>query len=70
VVTHEMQSAFRIANHVVMLHEGKAVAAGSPEEIRSSADPVVRQFIEGKADGPIPLRMARTDYAKAILEEE
>ena len=69
VVTHEMTSAFRIADHMVMLHEGVAVAEGPPAELRESKNPVVRQFIHGEADGPIPLRMASTDYEKAILEE-
>ena len=69
VVTHDMQSAFRIADKMVMLHRGRIVAAGTPEEIRASADPLVQQFITGAPDGPIPLRMSQKDYQEDILGE-
>lgn len=67
VVTHDMQSAFRIATTMVMLHRGRIVATGTPEEIRRSTDPLVQQFITGAADGPIPLRMSQKDYQEDIL---
>jgi phospholipid/cholesterol/gamma-HCH transport system ATP-binding protein len=53
VVTHDMESAFRIADRIAMLYQGRIIASGSPEEIRRSEDPVVRQFITGGARGPI-----------------
>lgn len=49
VVTHDLTSAFKIADTIVMLHEGRVLAQGTPEEIRRSQDPVVRRFLEGKA---------------------
>lgn len=61
VVTHDMRSAFALADRLVMLHQGRVVAQGTPEEIRNSADPVVRQFISGSPEGPI-----RVDEALAI----
>jgi phospholipid/cholesterol/gamma-HCH transport system ATP-binding protein len=67
VVTHEMQSVFRIADMIVMLHRGRIVAQGTPDEIRNSPDPLVQQFITGAPDGPIPLRMSEKDYAEDIL---
>jgi phospholipid/cholesterol/gamma-HCH transport system ATP-binding protein len=67
VVTHDMQSAFRIANKMIMLHRGRIVAAGTPEEIRESSDPLVQQFITGAPDGPIPLRVSQKDYQEDIL---
>jgi len=67
VVTHEMGSAFRIADRMVMLYEGRVVAEGTPEEIRSSPDPLVRQFIRGEPDGPIPLRRSRIEYEVDLL---
>jgi phospholipid/cholesterol/gamma-HCH transport system ATP-binding protein len=48
-VTHDMQSAFKIANRIVMLAEGNIAFDGSPADIRKSEDPVVRQFILGEA---------------------
>ena len=67
VVTHEMGSAFRIADRMVMLYEGRVVAEGTPDEIRNSANPLVKQFINGEPDGPIPLRRSRIDYAEDLL---
>jgi phospholipid/cholesterol/gamma-HCH transport system ATP-binding protein len=67
VVTHDMSSAFRIADQMIMLHRGRIVAAGTPDEIRQSDDPLVQQFITGAPDGPIPLRMSQKDYQQDIL---
>ena len=53
IVTHEMDSAFRIATRMVMLYEGKFIADGPPETFRHSANPVVAQFVEGRTEGPI-----------------
>src|SRR5919109_3003773 len=67
VVTHDMTSAFRIADQMIMLHRGRIVAAGTPDDIRHSDNPLVQQFITGSPDGPIPLRMSQKDYQKDIL---
>ena len=48
-----MVSAYKISDKIAVLFEGKIIETGTPEEIRNSGHPVVRQFIEGKADGPI-----------------
>ena len=53
VVTHEMGSAFRIADRMVLLHQGQMVAEGTPEEFQNSSDPRIRQFVEGGAEGPL-----------------
>lgn len=53
VVTHDMESAFYIADRIAMLYNGEIVECGTPEQIRNSSDPVVRQFIEGRITGPI-----------------
>ena len=50
VVTHDMRSARRVGQRVLMLHDKKIYANGTPEEIFTSTDPVVRQFIDGVAD--------------------
>src|SRR5207248_3233699 len=47
VVTHEMDSAFRIAHRMVLLDRGKFVVSGTPQEMKDSQDPLVRQFIFG-----------------------
>jgi phospholipid/cholesterol/gamma-HCH transport system ATP-binding protein len=49
-VTHDMQSAFKIANRIVMLHEGKIIIDGSPEQIKNTDNDIVRRFVLGEAD--------------------
>jgi phospholipid/cholesterol/gamma-HCH transport system ATP-binding protein len=53
-VTHDIVSAYKIADRIAMLYEGKIVFVGTPEEVKNTENPVVRQFIEGNAQGPIP----------------
>lgn len=50
VVTHDMRSARRVGHRVVMLHNKKIYASGTPSDIFDSSDPVLRQFIDGVAD--------------------
>jgi phospholipid/cholesterol/gamma-HCH transport system ATP-binding protein len=52
-VTHDMVSAYKIADRIAMLYEGKIIFIGTPEETKNTDHPVVRQFIEGSAQGPI-----------------
>jgi phospholipid/cholesterol/gamma-HCH transport system ATP-binding protein len=49
VVTHDMQSAFKVADRIVMLHEGKLIFDGTPQEVQNSEVPVVRRFVLGEA---------------------
>ncbi len=49
VVTHDLISAFKVADHMVMLHEGRVVLAGAPAEFRASTDPIVSRFLRGEA---------------------
>ena len=55
-VTHDMTSAFKIADRIVMLYQGKVAFDGTPEQTRRSENPLVRQFITGSAIGPIQVR--------------
>lgn len=50
VVTHDLRSAFAVGDRIALLHEGRIRAHGTPDEIRASEDPVVRQFIEGRPE--------------------
>jgi phospholipid/cholesterol/gamma-HCH transport system ATP-binding protein len=47
VVTHDMDSAYRVADRIGMLHEGRVRFIGTPDEVRSTDDPVVKGFVEG-----------------------
>ena len=53
VVTHDMTSAYKVADRMAMLNEGRVVFSGTPDETRATTDPMVRQFIEGSSEGPI-----------------
>ena len=53
VVTHDIGSARKIADHMAMLYGGKIIYEGSPGEIQDTGNEIVRQFIEGRAEGPI-----------------
>jgi len=68
VVTHDMTSAFRIATQMIFLFEGKVIASGTPDEIKNNPDPILQQFINGWADGPIPLKLSKDDYLKRLLQ--
>jgi phospholipid/cholesterol/gamma-HCH transport system ATP-binding protein len=50
VVTHDMQSAYRVANRIAMLYSGLIRYSGTPDEIRATNDPIVKGFIEGRPD--------------------
>jgi len=53
VITHDIVSAYKVADRIAMLYEGKIVEVAAPGEIRNSKNPVIQQFIHGRANGPI-----------------
>jgi phospholipid/cholesterol/gamma-HCH transport system ATP-binding protein len=55
IVTHEVPAIFDVCDYVAMLYQGRIQMRGTPEEIRRSGDPVVRQFVNGETDGPLHL---------------
>lgn len=69
VVTHEMKSAFRIADRIVVLQQGKVALIGTPQEIQASEHPYVQQFIKGEIHGPVSFQETRESYLKGIFGE-
>jgi len=67
VVTHEMDSAFRIADRMVLLDRGKFIADGTPDEMRNHKDPLVHQFVYGLAEGPLTDRRRAGGYEEDLL---
>jgi len=53
VVSHSISSIFRISDKIAMIHNGEVLATGTPDQIKNCDNPIVRQFIEGKSQGPI-----------------
>ena len=70
VVTHEMDSAFRIADRMVLLDRGKFIISGTPDELDKSTDPLVRQFVHGLLDGPLTERRRADGYERDLLRIE
>ena len=52
-ITHDMKVAFKIADRVAMLYQGQIIEQGTPEGFQRSTNPIVQQFIEGRAEGPL-----------------
>jgi len=53
VITHDVVSAYKVADRIAMLYNGRIIEIGTPDEIKNSENPVVQQFIHGRAEGPI-----------------
>lgn len=70
VVTHEMDSAFRIADRMVLLDRGKFIVSGTPAEMRNSTDPLVRQFVHGLTEGPLTDRRRSGGYEIDLLGDK
>jgi phospholipid/cholesterol/gamma-HCH transport system ATP-binding protein len=67
VVTHEMESAFLIAHRMVLIHKGKLIASGTPDEVRASDHPRVRQFLERRPDADV---RDEAERLRVLLGEE
>src|SRR5207248_777828 len=69
VVTHEMDSAFRIADRMVLLDRGKFIVSGTGQELKDSTDPLVHQFVYGLTEGPLTDRRRAGGYESDLLME-
>jgi len=65
VVTHDVYESLKIVDYLYFVSGGRIVAQGTPDEVRASSDPFVRQFVDGEADGPVPFHVKAPS-----LEEE
>ena len=66
LVSHDVHETFLIADYVYFLSEGKIVAAGTPEEMRASTDPYVKQFVHAAPDGPVPFHYPGKSLAEDL----
>lgn len=67
VVSHDVQELSTIADETYLLAEGRVVASGSPEELHANTSDIVRQFMNGMADGPVPFHFPAPDYSTQLL---
>jgi phospholipid/cholesterol/gamma-HCH transport system ATP-binding protein len=65
VVTHDIYESLKIVDYIYFVAEGRVIAQGTPDEVRASHDPFVRQFVDGAPDGPVPFHYP----AKALTDE-
>jgi phospholipid/cholesterol/gamma-HCH transport system ATP-binding protein len=61
-VTHDMVSAYKIADRIAMLHEGRIYKVGSPQAIQADTDPIVRRFVSGHSDNPQEVALGETEF--------
>ncbi len=64
-ITHDMNSAYRIADRIAMLYKGEIIETGTPEQIKNSQNPIVQQFIQGEVEGPIT---RGADFGRQIFQ--
>ena len=67
VVSHDVQEISTVSDQVLLLSGGKVVARGSPQELRSYPSEIVKQFVGGLADGPVPFHFPAPDYFDELL---
>jgi phospholipid/cholesterol/gamma-HCH transport system ATP-binding protein len=70
VVTHDVREISHIADQSYILSEGQVVASGTPSELHAHPSPVVKQFMEGAADGPVPFHYPAVDYRDQLVGKE
>jgi phospholipid/cholesterol/gamma-HCH transport system ATP-binding protein len=70
VVSHDVKELSTIADYSYLLSGGRVVASGSPKELTASDSPIVRQFMTGAPDGPVPFHYPAPDYAEQLLTAE
>ena len=68
VVTHDVAEACTIADYIYLVGEGRVIAQGTPDDMRASTLPQVKQFMQGEADGPVPYHYPGGDYVADLME--
>jgi phospholipid/cholesterol/gamma-HCH transport system ATP-binding protein len=66
VVTHDVHESLQMVDYVYLISDGHVVGKGTPEEIRRSELPFVRQFVNGERDGPVPFHYPAKEYASEL----
>ena len=70
VVTHDIIESLKIVDYVYFVSEGRVIAQGTPDEVRASDVPYVRQFVDGEPDGPVPFHYPAASYRSELLAEQ
>jgi phospholipid/cholesterol/gamma-HCH transport system ATP-binding protein len=70
VVSHDVQEISTVADQVFLISGGKVVANGTPQELKTNPTEIVKQFIGGLADGPVPFHFPAPDYFDELLSRK
>jgi phospholipid/cholesterol/gamma-HCH transport system ATP-binding protein len=70
VVSHDVQEISTLADQIFLLSGGKVVASGTPQELKTNPTEIVKQFIGGLADGPVPFHFPAPDYFDELLSRK
>lgn len=70
LVSHDVNEALSLADQVFILAQGKIIGAGTPEQIRHSDNPLVKQFLNGEAHGPVPFHYPAPELAEQVLHHD
>ncbi len=66
VVTHDVYESLKIVDYLYFVSDGRIIAQGTPQEVKASSDPFVRQFVDGAPDGPVPFHYPAPAYAEEL----
>jgi phospholipid/cholesterol/gamma-HCH transport system ATP-binding protein len=67
LVTHDVVESLAIVDYVYFVSEGAIVAEGTPDEIRASSEPFVKQFVGGQPNGPVPFQYPARAYCEDLM---
>jgi phospholipid/cholesterol/gamma-HCH transport system ATP-binding protein len=67
VITHDVREVTRLANHACIIADRRLIATGAPEELAASDDPLVKQFMQGEPDGPVPFHYPASGLDEQLL---
>ena len=68
VVSHDVPEVMSIADYIYIIAEQKIIGHGTPDQIRKDESPLVKQFVEGKADGPVPFHYEAPNYQNELIK--
>ena len=68
VVSHDVPEVMSIADYIYIVAEQKIIGQGSPEQIRQNQSPLVKQFVQGEADGPVPFHYTAPNYQDELIK--
>ena len=69
LVTHDVYESLKIVDYLYFVSEGRIMASGTPQEVRASDDPFVRQFVDGAPDGPVPFHYPASSYRDELFAD-